>query len=261
MKEKQCACSVEACDIFDFMAHHVGMTVIHPGGFDATRRLAESCHMSPQTRVIDIACGKGTSAVYLAERYGCEVVGIDMLGDLITQANVLAKKRGLTGKVTFRVGDALQLPFPDNEFDVAVSQAMLVLVSNKRKAIQEALRVVKTDGYLGWLELSWKKHPTPDFLEAVSNVLCAYCMQNVHTFQDWENLLKETGVKQLETTPFSLRNGGILGMLGDEGFINTGRIMFRYMTNARIRKRMTSMNEFFKDHTDYFGYGVYTGRK
>lgn len=63
MNEKQRECHVETCDIFDFMARHVGITVIHPGGFDATRRLAESCRLSPRTRVIDIACGKGTSAV------------------------------------------------------------------------------------------------------------------------------------------------------------------------------------------------------
>lgn len=147
----------------------------------------------------------------------------------------------MTEKVTFRVGDALQLPFGDDEFDVAVSQAMLVLVSDKRKSIQEALRVVKPDGYLGWLELSWKKPPTAEFLEAISNVLCAYCMRNVHTYQDWESLLEEAGVKQLETAPFSLKTGGVLGMLDDEGLINAGRIMFRYVTNARIRKRMNTM--------------------
>jgi cyclopropane fatty-acyl-phospholipid synthase-like methyltransferase len=68
MNEIPCEYRVVTCDIFDFMAPHVGMTVIHPGGFDATRRLAESCHTNPQTRVVDIACGKGTSVVYLAER-------------------------------------------------------------------------------------------------------------------------------------------------------------------------------------------------
>jgi len=83
MNEKQSECTIEACDIFDFMANHVGMTVIHPGGYDATRKLAESCHLDNHTRVVDIACGKGTSAVYIAERYGCEVVGIDISVDLV----------------------------------------------------------------------------------------------------------------------------------------------------------------------------------
>lgn len=38
-------CSIEQCDIFDFMANHVGLTIIHPGGFDTTRKLLESCHI------------------------------------------------------------------------------------------------------------------------------------------------------------------------------------------------------------------------
>jgi ubiquinone/menaquinone biosynthesis C-methylase UbiE len=213
------------------------------------------------TRVVDIACGKGTSAVYLAQRYGCEVVGIDISADLIAQARTLAKKKGLEEKVIFRVGDALKLPFLENEFDVAVSQAMLVLVTDKQKAIQEALRVTKPGGYFGWLELSWKKQPTADFLDAVSNVLCAYIMQNVSTFQGWADLFKEAGINQLAIQCFDLGNTGLMDMLGDEGFINTCKVMFKYMTNSRIRKRMKTMNRFFKEHTDYFGYGIFTGRK
>lgn len=261
MNEKQYECTIETCDIFDFMANHVGLTVIHPGGFDATRKLAESCHLGSRTRVVDIGYGKSTSAIYLAERYGCEVVGIDISEDLVAQATTQAKKKGLEGKVTFRVGDALQLPFLVNEYDAAISQAVLVLVRDKRQAIREALRVVKPDGYLGWLELSWKKQPTTEFLDAVSNVLCAYCMQNVHTFEEWESLFKDAGVNQLEVLPFSLENGGILSMVADEGLINASKIMFRYVTNIRIRKRMNTINKFFKDHSDYFGYGIYTGRK
>ena len=260
MNDKECECTIEGCDIFDFMARHVGLTVIHPGGFNATRKLAESCHLGSHMRVVDIACGKGTSAVYLAERYGCDVVGIDISEDLVAQAIALAKKRGLAERVTFRVGDALRLPFRDNEFDAAVSQAMLVLVKDKRQAVREALRVVKPDSYLGWLELSWKKQPAAEFLDAVSNVLCAYCMQNVDTFGGWEQLLQEAGVKHLQVLSFSMANSGITGMLANEGPLNTSKVMFRYMTNARIRKRMSTMRRFFREHTDYFGYGIYTGR-
>ena len=156
---KSCECTVEGCDIFDFMASHVGLTVIHPGGFDATRELAEACHLDRAARIVDIACGKGTSAVYLHERYGCEVVGIDISEDLVAQARTLASRKGLEEKVTFRVGDALQLPFPDHAFDAAVSQAMLVLVGDQRRSVQEALRVVRPEGHLGWLEQEGDRSP------------------------------------------------------------------------------------------------------
>lgn len=254
-------CTIEGCDIFDFMAKHVGLTVIHPGGLKATRSLAESCHLDRNKRAIDIACGKGTSAVYLAERYGCEVVGIDISQDLVAEATSLANRKGLDGKVTFRVGDALELPFSDDEFDVALSQAMLILVGDKRKAVQEALRVTKPGGYLGWLELSWWKQPTEKFLDDVSNVLCAYCMLSVHTFQEWEALFTEVGINNLQTMAFPLGNGGMRGMLADEGLINAGQIMFKNLTNSRIRTRMSTMSRFFEAHTDIFGYGIYTARK
>jgi hypothetical protein len=50
-------------------------------------------------------------------------------------------------------------------------------------------------------------------------------------------------------------------MLADEGLVNSTRVMFKYMTNAGIRKRMSTMSRFFRDHAEYFGYGIYTGRK
>jgi cyclopropane fatty-acyl-phospholipid synthase-like methyltransferase len=71
-------CSIEQGDIFDFMANHVGLTVIHPGGFDATRRLLASCYMDMNSKVLDIGCGKGTTSILLAQDYGCSVVGLDL---------------------------------------------------------------------------------------------------------------------------------------------------------------------------------------
>ena len=254
-------CTVEKCNIFDFMARHVGMTVIHPGGFAATRKLAEACHLDSKTKVVDIACGKGTSAVYLAERYGCQVVGLDICEDLIGHATRLARRKGLEGKVTFQIGDALHMPFADNEFDAAISQAMLVLVDDKRKAIQEALRATRPGGYLGWLELSWRAEPTAQFMAEVSTVICAYCMSNAQTYEGWERLLTELGVRDLNTMAAPMDFRGTRGMLADEGLVNTARVALRYITNSRVRKRMRTMNRFFKDHANYFGYGIYVGQK
>ena len=53
-------CTVENCDLFDFMAKYVGLSVLHPGGLKATEKLAEDLKISKNTKVIDIAFGKGT---------------------------------------------------------------------------------------------------------------------------------------------------------------------------------------------------------
>ncbi len=265
MAKKECAedskCSIEQCDVFDFMANHVGLTVIHPGGFEATHKLLDLCHIDKDSKVLDIGCGKGTTSVFLAQKYGCNVVGLDLSEDLLRQAQALAKRKGLEHKIGFQIGNALNIPFGDSEFDRAFGQAMLILVGDKKNAIQEALRVTKPGGYVGWLELSWKKQPTKEFLDGVSNVICAYCMLGVETFENWKKLFNEAGVKELQTLAYSQEFHGMRGMLTDEGLANTGKIMFKYLTNSSIRKRMNIIDTFFQEHDDYFGYGIYVGKK
>lgn len=254
-------CTIEDCDIFDFMAEYVGLSVLHPGGFQATMKLADECRIEKQTLVLDIACGKGTSAIFIAQKYGCRVEGLDISEDLINEARRLAKRKGLSDTVNFRVGDALDLPYSDNEFDVAVSQAMLVLVSDKRKAVQEAKRVVKPGGCAGWLELSWKKHPPKEFMEAVSNEICAYCMENVLTYDNWKNLFLDAGFSQVKVLQSSMTMSGMKGMIQDEGLGNATRVMAKYLFNSRVRKRMKDLNRFINSIPQYFGYGIYIAKK
>jgi len=259
---EQCT-TVSKCDIFDFMAKYVGMTVIHPGGFATTRQLIKALGVDRNSRVIDIACGKGTTAILLAEKFGCEVVGIDLAPELIDEAVHLSKKKGLSGKITFHVGDALSLPFNDAEFDIAISQAMLVLIEDKVRAIQEAKRVIKSNGAAGWLELSWKKPIPPEFLSILSDVICAYCMTNVQTFDGWREVFSAAGIREVNIIPleFSPRGGGILSMLKDEGFCRTFRILRNISKNPEIKARMQAVHRYFKDYEDYFACGIYYFRK
>jgi len=255
--------TVSKCDIFDFMAKYVGMTVIHPGGFTTTRQLIKALGVNPYSRVIDIACGKGTTAILLAEEFGCQVVGIDLAPELIDEAIHLTKKKGLSGKVTYHVADALSLPFDKAEFDVAISQAMLVLIEDKVKAIQEAKRVIKPHGLAGWLELSWKKAIPPEFIRILSEVICAYCMTNVQTFDGWRRIFSAAGIPEVKVVPldFNPRGGRIFSLLKDECFFRTIRILRNISKNPEIKARLQTMRKYFKEYEDYFGCGIYYFRK
>jgi len=258
---KEDGCTVSKCDIFDFMAKHVGLNVIHPGGFRATLELSERLRINEESYVIDIACGKGSSAVFLAENYGCKVLGIDIAEDLIDIAKHTARKKGLQNKLDFKTGNAQNLPFPDNTFDIAISQAMLVLVADKIKSIQEAKRVTKNGGRCGWLELTWQKEIDNDFLDKVSNVLCAYCMTNVNTYDGWNKVFKDAGIDDLTIQKGTGVSGNFISMLQDEGIKNSIKIFFNTITNREIRKRISIMDEFFREHAAVFGYGIYVFQK
>jgi arsenite methyltransferase len=51
--------------------------VFHPGGLALTQHLGEVIGLGPADHVLDVACGRGASAVHLAERFGCHVTGLD----------------------------------------------------------------------------------------------------------------------------------------------------------------------------------------
>ncbi len=253
--------SVSRCDIFDFMAKYVGMTVVHPGGFTATNELLHKLCIDQNSHVIDIACGKGSSALYIAKRYGCRVTAIDISSELIEEARRSAARREIAKRVNFSVCDAMKLPFDDNSFDAAISQAMLVLVDDKIQAIKEAKRVVKKGGKAGWLELSWKAEPTEQFLDYVSNVLCSYCMRKAETYEGWKEVFRMAGVQEVEIVRDTFRNAGFLHMLRDEGLANTMKILSRYIGDSDVRKRMKLISGAFAKYPQYFGYGTYTFTK
>ena len=256
----ECA-SVSKCDIFDFMAKYVGMTVVHPGGYDATNELLAKLRIDQNSNVIDIACGKGTSAIYIAKRYGCKVTAIDISPELIEIAKQLARKNATAEKVNFLVCDAMKLPFEDNFFDASISQAMLVLVDDKVQTIREAKRVVKNGGRAGWIELSWKEEPTEEFLDYVSTVLCSYCMRKAETFEGWEKVFRKAGVQEVDVEKHTFQNTGVLHMVRDEGLANSLKILSRYIGNIDVRNRMKLINDAFKKYPQYFGYGIYSFQK
>ncbi len=253
--------SVAECEVFEFMANHMGLTVIHPGGLKATKKLVNSLEIESKTKVLDIACGKGSTAFYLVEKYGCQVVGIDISEELIQEANKTCKKKGLTDKVKFLVGDAMNLPFDDNQFDAAISQGILVFVDDKTKTIDEASRVLKNGGKAGWIELSWKKEPNKEFLDKVFSILRAYCLKNASTYEGWKKVFERANVHKLSVIKGENILSSLFDSLKEEGIVNTIRIMFNSIKNSEIRHRANIMGKFIKDNQNYFGYGIYVIEK
>jgi hypothetical protein len=86
-------------------------------------------------------------------------------------------------------------------------------------------------------------------------------MQNVHTFDDWENVFKKAGVKSINIQKNSLEFNGMRGMISDEGFKNAVNVMFNYIGNSKVRNRMKKLNDFILSYPEYFGYGIYICKK
>ena len=112
----------------------------------ATKDLAGMLAPKPGETLLDIGCGLGGPARYLAKVCGCRVTGIDLTAEFVATAIDLARRAGLAGAVEFRQASALELPFADGSFDLAWSQNVAMNIADRPRYYAEMRRVLKPGG-------------------------------------------------------------------------------------------------------------------
>ncbi|MCP4462214.1 MAG: methyltransferase domain-containing protein [Planctomycetaceae bacterium] len=118
----------------------------HSRGRQSTLELAKLAAPTSACRILDIGCGLGGSARFLAERFACQVTGLDLTHDYIAAAERLSQLTGLSERCSWRVGDATELPFDNACFDLVWTEHAQMNVSDKTTFYQEIARVLKPGG-------------------------------------------------------------------------------------------------------------------
>jgi ubiquinone/menaquinone biosynthesis C-methylase UbiE len=154
----------------------------HPGGTKLTEHLGRILTLTPRSRVLDVAAGKGTSAFHLATRFRCEVVGIDYGRKSMEEASRTAKAMGLDDRVFFQQADAERLPFADGAFDAVVCECAFCTFPNKRAAAGEFARVLRVGGRVGLSDLTRNGALTPDLNGLLSWIACIADAQPAATY-------------------------------------------------------------------------------
>ena len=116
----------------------------HGRGMEATEELAGLLDAAPSDHVLDVGCGIGGPARYMADRFGCKVTGIDLTPEFCDAARHVTGLMGLDGRVDFEQGDATAMPFGDGSFDKAYSMNVSMNIADKAGFYGEIGRVLKT---------------------------------------------------------------------------------------------------------------------
>ena len=188
LQVKQCCATVYGSDAARFL---LGDS-FHPGGVELTSRLAQLLRLTPNSRVLDVASGKGTSAFHLAETVGCCVVGIDLSPGNVEQANAEAAARGLATRLSFQVADAEQLPFGPQEFDAIVCECAFCTFPEKQRAAAEFCRVLKPGGGVGISDLTRTSEELPGLEGLLAWIACIGDAQPLDSYAAW---LRRAGLR------------------------------------------------------------------
>jgi ubiquinone/menaquinone biosynthesis C-methylase UbiE len=251
---------------FDFAAE-VGLTK-HVGGVEATEALVELCHIGEGKYVLDVGCGAGVTPCFIARRYDCRVVGVDILDGMVEISKKRAKREGIIDKVEFRVADAQNLPFEDNLFDAVITESVTAFPEDKQKAVNEYVRVTKPGGYVGLNESTWLKFPPPPELVAWASQDLGANVKPL-TSSEWVELLKTAGVRETVVKTYQINvqdeSKGILRRYGCGGLLGVfWRMLSLYFRSAAYRKFVKEIQKEGitpKNLDEYFGYGLYVGQK
>lgn len=246
---------------FELQAY-VGTTK-HLGGFETTKTLIELCHIGQDTRVLEVGCGVGATACYLAKKYTCRVVGVDLRESMIARSNERAQKEGVEKRVEFRVADAQDLPFEDALFDVVLCESVATFIKDKQKVISEYARVTRPGGYVGMNEELWIETPPAELVERVRQIWDI--KPDIPTLEGWKGFLENAGLRDIvmQTYKFDARREST--QVQRYGFQDMWRMFYRtlflYVKNPAFRKYMADRRSLPKDIFRYLGYGLFVGRR
>jgi ubiquinone/menaquinone biosynthesis C-methylase UbiE len=168
----------------------------HIGGRQASEEFLAQLQLQERSLVLDVGCGLGGPARFVAARFGCLVSGIDLTNEYVDTGNILSNWVGLHKKVVLQQGSAMALPFPDGQFDAAYMMHVGMNIVDKKSLFVEVFKVLKPDGIFGIYDVMQigsgeMQYPAPWAASKNTSSLASP--------QDYQTGLKEAGFNILAT--------------------------------------------------------------
>ena len=127
--------------------------------------LGERLGLGPDSRVLDIASGRGGPAVLLAETFGCSVRGVEISPDFHAVAVERASAAGLAELIAFELGDGAAATFEPGSYDAALCLGASFVYGSLADTVEALAPAVHAGGYVAVGEPYWRRLPLPDDYE------------------------------------------------------------------------------------------------
>jgi len=220
----------------------------HIRGRQATRELIEGLPLPKAPSVLDVGCGIGGTARFLADEYGAHVLGVDVTEEYCEVARELTRRVQLDDQITFRQANALDLPTESDRFDLVVSEHVQMNVADKQRYVREIARVLNPGGFLALYGIfagiegdrhypvPWADNPSVSVLARPDAFRDAVTAAGL-TVLDWEDCT-EQGRSWFETTLKKIQREGFppigLHLLMGDGTTEKMKNVVRNLREERI---------------------------
>jgi ubiquinone/menaquinone biosynthesis C-methylase UbiE len=157
----------------------------------------EYAGISTGDSVLDLGSGAGNDCFVARAIVGetGKITGLDFTEEMLSKARLNNKKMGFSN-VEFVKGDIENMPLPDSNYDVVISNCVLNLVPDKKKAFSEIKRVLKPDGHFCVSDIVLKGELPENLREAAA--MYAGCVSGALQEQEYINIIKNTGFSNIE---------------------------------------------------------------
>lgn len=233
----------------------------HPGGLTLTHQLAVTLQLSADSRLLDVACGTGGSALMIAEAFGCQVHGVDLSPRNVAQAVQAAAERGLSARASFELGDAEGLPASARRFDALLCECALCTFPDKRAAAREFHRVLCAGGRLAMSDVTRR----PESLAGLDDLAgWVACIADALPLAAYADCLREAGFSDVQVEDRSDTLQGLIAQIAGrlaagELLAGLGQLPLSSEQLQRSRSMLAAAHEAVR--RGQLGYGVVTARK
>ncbi len=224
----------------------IGKTRLRPGGKIMTDWLLDMANITENKTILEVACNMGTTLIQIATQYGVNVTGVDMNEKALNRAIENVSNAGLENKITLLTGDARNLPFDDESFDIIINEAMLTMLSDtdKQKAINEYYRVLKKGGILLTHDVNIPEEDS-ELIKELRDVLALPVAPK--SKDNWIKFFVNAGFEDVITKIGNMIFLSEKGLVEDEGY---ERMMEMYENASKniYYEQFKAMKKFFMDN-------------
>ena len=161
-------------------------------------RLAARLQIAPEHHVLDIGCGLGGSACWLAKTFGCTVLGLTLSPVQAKAAEKRAVEEGVDKLVSFKVHDANKLDLPSETFDRICIIECSEHIHDKQTFFGDCARLLRPGGRLGlcaWLQGNTSR---PEHKELVAEIRGAMLCPSLLTMEEQVSMLETAGFHEVD---------------------------------------------------------------